>query len=398
MRNLFAKFALLVIVIFRPPSSLLSGKQDSSSMTGVVSDTTGALVPGAVVTLTNPSTGTSYTKTTDNLGSYRFASVPAGTGYKVTFTHDGFSIGQVSDITLAVGITRTQNIVLSVGSESQTISVSAGNENVTLNTTDATIGNNIDVQQLNDLPVYDRTRGISTLMYQQPGVDSSQGAVTGARIDQSEVTVDGLDVDDMATGQTFYTTTPAPVDSIAQFTGSVAGLDIRDIGTGSGGQFQLVTRNGTNKFHGGVNEYHRDTTTVANTWFNNLNGIRRTPLIRNQFGGNVGGPIKRDKLILLLQLGPVSRISSSRPQAEPIVPLPATYGGLLNNQVNYINSTSASCGDSSRVNTQQSCISTLTPQHRSNRLTPLAIGLDASRAQLHQRALSRRKRSFVTRR
>ncbi len=369
MRNLFAKFALLTIVL---SSAVLLSAQDSSSMTGVVSDNTGALIPGTVVALTNPSTGVTFTKTTDNLGAYRFAAVPAGSGYKATFTHDGFAVAQVSDITLSVGITRTQNVELSVGGESQTIAVSAGNETVTLNTTNATIGNNIDVQQLNDLPVYDRTRGISTLMYQQPGVDSSQGAVTGARIDQSEVTVDGLDADDQATGETFYLTTPAPVDSVQQFTGAVAGLD-SNVGTGSGGQFQLVTKNGTNKFHGNVNEYHRDTTTVANTWFNNLNGIPRTPLIRNQFGGNIGGPIKRDKLFFFFNWAQSRIVQSST--GEPIVPLPSTYGGLFNNQVNYINSSDPSCGDGSRVNTQLNCISKLSAA-QVQALDPGGIGID----------------------
>jgi hypothetical protein len=369
MRNLFAKlafkFALLIVIL---TSVSLLHAQDSSSMTGVVSDSTGALVPGAIVTLTNPSTGTSYTKTTDNLGSYRFASVPAGTGYKVTFTHDGFSTAQVSDIPLAVGITRTQNIVLSVGGESQTVSVSAGNENVTLNTSDATIGNNIDVNQLNDLPVYDRMRGVSTLMYQQAGVDSSQGAVTGARIDQSEVTVDGLDVDDVSTGQTFYLTSPAPVDSVQQFTGAVAGLD-SNTGTGSGGQFQLVTKNGTNQFHGNLNEYHRDTTTVANTWFNNLNGIPRTPLIRNQFGGDLGGPIKRDKLFFFFNWADSRIVQSST--GEPTVPLDVFRSG----QLNYINS-NPGCGDNSRLNNAPNCITTLTST-QVQALDPGGMGFDA---------------------
>jgi hypothetical protein len=370
MRNLFAKFALLTLILTSVPVLMA---QDSSSMTGVVSDTTGALVPGAVVTLTNPSTGVSYTKTTDNLGSYRFASVPAGTGYKVTFTHDGFSTASVSEITLNVGVTRTQNVILSVGGESQTIAVSAGNENVTINTTDAAIGNNIDVNELNDLPVYDRTRGISTLMYQQPGVDLNQGSVTGARVDQSEVTVDGLDVDDLATGETFYTTTPAPVDSVAQFTGSVGGLD-SGVGTGSGGQFQLVTKNGTNKFHGNVNEYHRDTDIVANPWFNNLNRLPRTPLIRNQFGGNIGGPAKRDKLFFFFNWAQSRIVQSST--TERTVPLPASYGGLLAGTLNYINS-NAGCSDSSRINTQPSCITTLSSSALKT-LDPNGIGLNTS--------------------
>jgi Carboxypeptidase regulatory-like domain len=351
----------------------ISRAQDNSSMIGVVTDPSGALVPGTNVTLSNPSTGVSFTQKTDSLGSYRFANVPPGPGYKVTFSHAGFSTAQISDITLSVGIVRTQNVALKVGGESQTVAVSASNQNVTLDTTDATIGNNIDPEQLNDLPVYDRTRGISTLMYQQAGVDMSQGAVTGARIDQSEVTVDGLDVDDLATGQTFYLTSPAPVDSVQQFTGAVGGLT-SGVGTGSGGQFQLVTKNGTNHFHGNLNEYHRDTTTVANTWFNNLTGIPRTPLIRNQFGGNLGGPIKRDKIFFFFNWAQ-SRIVQSA-TTERTVPLPASDGGLLAGTLNYINS-SPGCGDSSRINNQPGCITTLTGSQIQG-LDPAGIGLNSA--------------------
>jgi hypothetical protein len=341
--------------------------QDSSSMTGVVTDPSGAVIPGAKVTLTNSSTGVSYTEKTDGTGTYRFPNVPPNPGYKAVFSHEGFSNEEISSIELSVGITRTQNATLKVGATTQTVEVSAGNEVVTLNTTDASIGNNINVEQLNELPIYDRTAGITTLFYLQPGVDSNQGAVTGARIDQTEVTVDGLDVNDVAAGTTFAIVANAPVDSIEEFTGTVAGL-ASSIGTGSGGQFQLVTKSGTNKFHGDVNEYHRDTTTVANTWFNNLDGVPRTPLIRNQFGGNFGGPAKRDKLFFFFDLAD-SRIVQSA-TAEPIIPLPGFRSGTLN----YINS-GPGCGDSSRLNTQPACISTLSAAQVAA-LDPAGIGFD----------------------
>ena len=369
MQNLFAKLTLLVIVVLASGALLVA--QDSSSLTGVVTDPTGAVIPGAVVTLSNPSTGVSYNQTTDSLGTYRFLNVPAAKGYKISVSHDGFAVAVISDVTLSVGITRTQSVALAVGAASTTVGVSAGDQTVTLDTTDATIGNNIQPEQLNQLPVYDRTRGISTLLYQQSGVDYSQGAVAGARIDQSEVTVDGLDADDQSTGQTFYLTTPAPVDSVEQFTGSIAGLG-SGIGTGSGGQFQLVTKSGTNRFHGNANEYHRDTDLAANPWFNNMVGNKRTPLIRNQFGAALGGPIKRDKLFFFFNWG-ASRIVQSG-TSEPTVPLPSSYGGLLAGNLNYINN-SAGCGDSSRVNVgSASCITTLTPA-QIKALDPAGIGL-----------------------
>lgn len=373
MRNLVTRSAVLklslaaLLMLF----AAVSNAQDAASVTGVVTDSTGAVISGVVITLSNPSTGATFTAKTDNSGSYRFADIPPGPGYKETFSRDGFSSVAISDVTLSVGITRTQNAKMSPGKNIETVQVSVGGETVTLDTSDASIGNNMTIEQLNQLPVYDRSTGINTLFVQQPGVDSFQGAVTGARIDQSEVTVDGLDVDDLATGQTFYLTTPAPVDSVQQFTGTVAGLT-PGVGTGSGGQFQLVTKNGTNSFHGNLNEYHRDTTTVANTWFNNLVGLPRTPLIRNQFGGDIGGPIKRDKIFFFFDWADSRIVQSST--AERVVPLDVFRNGTLN----YINSGSG-CGDSSRVNGQTNtnpCITTLTNTQLAQNYDPAKIGFD----------------------
>jgi len=356
-----------VVLILFPASFLLA--QDSSSLVGVVTDTTGAVIPGASVTLSNPSTGVTFTQTTNNTGSYRFLDVPPNTGYKVSFSQEGFAVEEISNITLNVGITRTQNAKLIPGRNVETIKVSAGNEQVTLNTTDASIGNNIDVEELNDLPIYDRTAGITTLFYQQAGVDSNQAAVTGARIDQSAVSVDGLDVNDLATGQAFGIVGRAPVDSVEQFTGTVGGL-VSSLGTGSGGQFQLVTKNGTNKFHGNVNEYHRDTTTEANTWFNNHIGLARTPLIRNQFGGNFGGPALKDKLFFFFDLADSKIVQSG--SAERTVPLAAYRAGTLN----YINN-GAGCTYNSRLNTQAGCITTLSANGVAA-LDPGGIGFSSS--------------------
>jgi hypothetical protein len=347
------KFAVkLFVLVFVILSAAVLKAQDAATLTGVVTDSSGASIPNASVELVDTTTNTVYKATTSATGSFTITNVNPGQAYKITFSASGFDQSVVTGVHMSVGIARTQNAKLSVGNVASSVSVSAVSQEVTLNTTDASIGNNIDVQQLNQLPIYDRTNGITTLFTQQPGVDSFQGSVTGARIDQSEVTLDGLDVNDQATGQTFAIVANAPVDSVEQFTGNVAGL-VSGVGTGSGGQFQLVTKTGTNSFHGNLNEYHRDTTTVANTWFNNLNDIPRTPLIRNQFGGNIGGPIKRDKLFFFFNFSD-SRITQSS-TAERTVPLPE----FRNGELNYIND-GAGCGDGSRKNTQPSCISTLT--------------------------------------
>lgn len=370
MRNLTIKLLLLGVIL---TLSAQLFAQDVASITGVVTDQSGAVIPNVSVTLTGTATGATYKAETNAVGSYTIVSVPPGPGYRMTFTHEGFKPFVVTDIYLNVSTTRTQNARLNIGSTTQSVEVSAGNQNVTLDTTDAAIGNNIDVKQLNELPIYDRTAGITTLFMQQPGVDSFQGAVTGARVDQTEVTVDGMDVNDIASGQTFAIIAQAPVDSVEQFTGTVAGLG-SSTGTGSGGQFTLVTKGGTNNFHGNLNEYHRDTTTVANTWFNNLDGLPRTPLIRNQFGGNIGGPVIKDKLFFSFDLAD-SRIVQSQ-TADPIVPLNAFRSGTLN----YINS-GAGCGDSSRLTslTTQTdpCITTLTAAQVAA-LDPGGVGFNSS--------------------
>jgi hypothetical protein len=365
MHKFFAYF--LSILVFSSAISLFA--QDNASVVGVVTDRTGAVVTEVQVTLTNTLTNESYTQTTDNSGVFRFAVVSPGTGYKITFSRDGFTTASVSDITLAVAKTRTLNAKLSVGSKVETVQVSASDDNVTINTTDATIGNNLDVKELNDLPIYNRTTGITTLFYMQAGVDSNTSAVTGARIDQSEASLDGLDVNDIANGEGFSIVGGAPIDSVGQFTANVAGLNA-DTGTGSGGQYKMVTKSGTNKFHGNLNEYHRDTTTVANSWFNNLTGVARTPLIHNQYGGDIGGPIKRNKLFFYFDWADSRIVQSSTAERE--VPLNDFRAGNLD----YIND-NPGCTASSRINNAPGCLSSLSANQVAA-LDPAGIGLDTS--------------------
>ncbi len=366
--------ALLTGILVAPATARA---QDSSSMTGVITDATGAAIPGAVISLTNKTTGQKFTATTNATGTYHFLSVPPGAGYVESISSPGFASVEVNDLYLTVGITRTQNVKLKAGATT-VVSVSASASEVTLDTTDASIGTNVDVASLNQLPVQDRTSGVTTLFNLQPGVVDTQldsvnsmqsGAVTGARTDQTSVTLDGLDVNDIAAGTTFGIIGAAPVDSVEQFTGTVGGLT-SNIGTGSGGQFQLVTKHGTNHFHGNVNEYHRDTSTEANTYFNNDVGVARTPLIRNQFGGNIGGPIVRNKLFFFFDFAD-SRIIQSN-AAEPVVPIPALYASSPT--LNFINNGNG-CGDDSRLNTQATCISSIS-QTQAALLDPSGIGFD----------------------
>ena len=342
MKKLLTFFFVYLAIVFAAPSLLKA--QDVSAMTGEVTDATGAAVPGTVVTLTNKTKGLKYSQTSSDSGSYRFTDIPPGPGYEASFTHTGFASLVIKDIYLTVATTRTQNAKLLAGANEQ-IEVTASNSEVTINTTDASIGNNFDVKLLNSLPVQQRNDP-TALFTLQPGVTDT-GSTTGARVDQNNITVDGLDVNDFATGNAVQSNSGAgvtsgfggsivghaPIDSVQEFRGTVGGVPAT-AGPSSGGQFQLVTKGGTNQFHGNINEYHRDPSLVANSWFSNNASpiVPRNHLIQNQFGGNIGGPIIKDKLFFFFDYNNSRIISSELTQRT--VPLDSLRAG----NVSYIDS------------------------------------------------------------
>jgi hypothetical protein len=321
--------------------------QSVSAMTGTVVDSSGAVVPGVTVTLTNRVRGLTFTQITNSSGTYRFSDIPPGDGYEATFAFNGSGGGfaplSIKNIYLNVATVRTQNATLVVGAHTE-VEVTASNSNVTINTVDASIGNNFEVKQLNNLPVQQRNDP-TALFTLQPGV-TDQGSTTGARTDQNNITLDGLDVNDFATGGASQTNSGvtqgfsgsivghAPVDSVQEFRGMVGGFPASS-GPGGGGQFSLVTKGGTNQFHGNINEYHRDPSLVANSWFSNNSTpvIPRNHLIQNQFGGNIGGPVWRNKLFFFFDFNDSRIISSAL--AFRTVPLDSLRAG----NISYINST-----------------------------------------------------------
>ena len=359
----------LVLLLLCLPSLLLA--QNQASLAGVITDSAGAVVPGVNITLINTATSVSFQATSNSVGAYSFENVPPGPGYQATFSLTGFDSFVVTGMYLNVSNTRTQNVILKIGNVSQSVQVSAAGQGVTLDTTDATIGNNFEVQMVNQLPVQIRDTP-SALFNIQPGVSvdaSGESAVTGARTDQSHVTLDGLDVDDRATGQFGIVTANAPVDSVQEFRGVTAGATA-NFDSGGGGQFQLVTKSGTNHFHGSLFEYHRDTSTEANNWFNNNIGVPRPKLIRNQFGGNVGGPILKDKLFFFFEYN--GRRDNQGVSVDQAVPTASYLAG----NISYINNGSG-CTSSSTILTAPQCISTYSAS-QARTLDPLGIGQNAA--------------------
>ncbi len=356
MRRLVA-VAGMVLIAF---CGLTAKAQSVASMTGIVTDSTGAVIEGVKVELSNPTTGVTYKAVTNGVGSYTIPAVQPGPGYTARFTREGFKTAVVSGIYLNVDAVRTQDAQMAVGVVTESVSVSATNETVTLDTVDATVGNNFEVQFLNELPVENRDSP-AALFYQQPGV-TLDGSVTGARTDQTNVTLDGLEMNDNATGQFGAIVGNAPVDSVQEFRGVTAG-PLSSAGEGGGGQFELVTRGGSNDFHGALVEYHRDTDLEANDWFNNNNSpaTPRPPLIRNQFGGNVGGPILRQKAFFFFDYN--GRRDTLTNLEDRTVPLDSYRNG----NVSYCNSQSTS---------SQCVTSTLSPA-QVQALDPANIGFNA---------------------
>jgi hypothetical protein len=332
--------------------------QEISGVTGVVLDNSGAAVGGVTVALDSAKTGFHLETTTNEQGSYQFLRVPPGQGYKLTFLKDGFRKLELSDVALGVGTTSTRNATLEVGQVTQTVEVQASAAE-TLNTTDASVGNVLDARTLRDLPSLIRETPAALLGLQAGVVANSggsanqAGAVTGSRTDQGNVTIDGIDVNDQAGGFSFATVGNAPIDSVQEFRATTANPEAYD-GRSSGAQIQLVTKSGTNDFHGAVYEYNRTAATAANDFFNNSAGVARPALTRNQFGADVGGPIKKDKLFFFFNYE--GRRDASQSAVAQTVPLANVRAG----GINYVND-NPGCTDSARLNdpATASCITQL---------------------------------------
>lgn len=386
------KFLLVVLTLFF--STSLAFAQATSGVTGTVTDAAGAIVPGAKVTLTDTKTSRELTTTANDDGTYAFSNVQPGDGYKLVFTAQGFQTYTISNVSLGVAITMTYNAELSAGDVTANVEVVATSSGETLNTTDPSVGNVIDPRQLRELPVQIRSTP-AALLGLQPGVVGNNvgtttanrvGSVTGSRADQGNITVDGIDANDQATGQAFATVGNAPIDAIQEFRGVTANPNSSE-GRSSGGQIQIVTKSGSNEFHGSLRAYNRNEEFAANSFFNNRNGVERAKLNRNQFGGNLGGPLPflrfgefvrgepyfssgKDRLFFFFDYE--GRRDASGVSDLRIVPLDHFRAGSLG----YINN-NAGCLATSRLNTTPSCISILTPGEVAA-IDPAGIGPDES--------------------
>jgi len=259
-----------------------------TSVTGKVVDQGKAVIPGVIVTLTSI-TGAGRTAETDPVGVYRFLQLPPGT-YQIKAELQGFKTAVVEQLELLVDTATTIDLVMEIGEISDTVTVEASAAK--LNVTDATLGNAFAGSRIRQLPL--ESRNVAALLSLQPAVTES-GYVSGARSDQSNLTLDGIDVNDQQQGTAFETVIRVNPDSVQEFRVTTSNPDATQ-GRSSGGQVSLVSRTGTNEFHGALYWYHRNTVTTSNNFFNNRTDVPRPKLIRNLFGASFGGPIIRDRM------------------------------------------------------------------------------------------------------
>jgi len=290
----------------------ISAQMGTTSLHGSVLDKSRGAVGGAKVTLVNPAQGLERDATTPPNGEFEFLALPPGT-YVLTVEKDGFNKYEQKDLQLLVNVPNTVNVFLQVGSLSTQVEVSALAE--TINTTDASLGAAFGENQVKQLPL--ESRNVPDLLSLQAGVvytgdrpdintlhDTRSGSVNGSHSDQSNVTVDGVPVNDKGS-YSFTSVLPVTLDSVQEFRVTTSNYGA-DEGVSSAAQVALVTKSGTNDYHGSAYEYNRNAAFSANDYFIKAaqlqsNSANKPPqLNRNIFGGSVGGPIKKDRLFLFL--------------------------------------------------------------------------------------------------
>jgi hypothetical protein len=331
---------LALILTFAFATAVL-GQNATTSLRGVVTDPSGAVVTAATVTLINSGNQQTQTQKTGKNGDYTFTQLPPA-HYTIYADAPGFGT-LTKEIDALVSQPATVNFALPVSGLDQTVEVSTSS---TLNFTDATIGNSISNAEIQATPT--DSRNVTDLLSLQPGVvyfnnnssqsnpsattDSRQGAVAGARSDQGNVTLDGLDDNDQTNNYAFTGVLRSTQDSTEEYRVTTASSNA-DAGRSSGAQVTLVTKSGTDNMHGSMYEYFRNAYFDANQWFVKKAQIgagqpnKTGQLSRNTFGGTFGGPILKDKLFYFFNYEG-QRTKESQPVTQE-VPTAAYASGIL---------------------------------------------------------------------
>ena len=325
-----SRLAALAVALASP---ILFGQ--STSISGVVTDPTGAVIPGARVAVENTATGLKRQELSDNQGRYTFPQLNPGT-YKLSAQSAGFNDVIVQGIQLQVNSPASLNVIFEKLSSTKGEVVMVEGGAIQVNTTDATLGNAIGSQAIIEVPLF--ARNVAGLLAFQAGVtqfgsnlqptDDRNGAVNGGKSDQANVTLDGLDSNDQNGRTAFTSVLRVSPEAIEQFRTTTINANA-DQGRSSGAQISLITKSGTNEYHGSLYEYHRNTITSANDFFNNSSGVPRPALLINVFGGSLGGklPMSRNRAFFFLNYE--GRRDASATNVQRVVPSDLLRQGIV---------------------------------------------------------------------
>lgn len=338
----FAHRAVVLLAFFLLLFCGSVAAQNLGSVRGRITDPSGAAIPGATVVVEGEATGTTRTATSDAVGSYSVQDLNPEK-YSITVTQQGFKKYVAKGVAVLVASSTNLDVRLEVGTVAQEITVESQSAPL-INTTDATTGNPFNENQVKNLPFL--ARNVVNLLSLQPGVvftgesdtdilalgstskmDNREGVVNGVRGNESNITVDGVDANNWQNQGAFSSALPLTLDSVQEVRVTTGNANATD-GTASGGQVALVTKSGSNEFHGNARWYYRTTGFTANSYFNNLDGIERPKLLRNIGGGSLGGPVKKNRVFFFLD-NEERRDSSGTTQGPRSVPSDALKDGTL---------------------------------------------------------------------
>ncbi len=323
MKKIVTVFLILAAFVTVASAQVMTGRLE-----GTVIDPQGASIPGTQVKVANTQTGQVFTVVTDEKGFWALPSMPTAT-YTVTVTHAGFKTATSENVKVDAGVPARVNTSLEVGAVAETVEVSGGAE--ILQTTTATVTSTLVGRQLHELPF--TSRNLTELIVTQPG-SATPGvprstSVYGLPQAAMNVTLDGINIQDNSnrSGDGFFNAIFPRAEAIEEMTVSSASAGADSNAEGAY-QVKMVTRSGTNEWHGGLFEQHRNEDLNSNYYFNNINSLPRDHMVFNQFGGQIGGPIKKNKLFWFAHVE-IFRLPQTYSEPQGTVLVPSALNGIF---------------------------------------------------------------------
>jgi hypothetical protein len=314
-RTVVSMISLALIVMSLAPLSL-AAQEPTGGIEGTVSDPQGAVVPNATVTIRNTATNATRTVSTGDDGHYKASSLPPG-AYEVKVTAQGFKSQLATGVTVEVGRTTPLDVKLEIGGSSETVTVTGGGE-AQIDRTDNTVSGVVGTVQIQNLPL--NGRNFLDLARLQPGAETVDGGsfdptkanYTGVSIGgqagrSTQITVDGGSVVDNIVGTTVQNFSQ---EIVQEFQVGLSNVDL-STGASAAGSVNIVTKGGSNQYHGNGYLYWRDAKFAAFPALDRLDAahglppdlqVARIPFDREQFGGTFGGPIKKDKIFFFVNV------------------------------------------------------------------------------------------------